>query len=541
MRIKFPIALRLFLAVLLAILSVAAVVVMVMRDRFSHNFYDYATKIELDRLDDLSHSLQTQYHQHQNWNFISGDASEKALWLQHEVQAQQQRKLEQFQQELISPPPPQKPQAPPAPPAAPAPPAPPHLPALPAPTLPTEAPDVSDDEPSTLDAPPNTVPEPLLARISLVDQNGRYLAGRSLDGLGFQQRAIYDPTQSSTQSSTQSQKQVIAYLRVKQSAHPNDALAAAFWAEQKRILLLIIIVSLVLSALVASLLAWQFRKPILALLQAAQRLTDGQYGIRLQTQRSDELGELSERFNQLAKQLDQAETLRRQWVADTSHELRTPMSVLRAQVEAMQDGIRDCSPENLALMHKQIMFLNKIIDDLYALSLADAGRLHCEKQVLSVEQLFDECLAQFSEKINLADLKLKRDYAPSLPQIEADRERLAQVFHNLLENCVRYTDAGGRLSIQIQQQHQHIHLVLEDSAPGVEAAALPRLGERFYRVDASRSRSGGRDAHGGSGLGLALCLRILQMHDARMSFGHAKLGGLAVHLQFPIAKPKAPT
>lgn len=359
----------------------------------------------------------------------------------------------------------------------------------------------------------------LNSRISLIDETQKYLAGRVLDQSASGLRPLFY------------QGKLIGYLRVQKSRIPSDAMSKDFLQEQADTIAIIIVISICLSALASLLLALHFRRPIHRLVDGARALAEGHFDTRLNAQRSDELGELAQSFNQLAEKLAQAEHSRRQWVADTSHELRTPISVLRAQLEALQDGIRSASPENIALMLRQVLSLNKLIDELYALSKADVGALEYQMQTINLTALIQEEADNFREKILASHLQLQLDLpAPDQAHpanIHADYERLRQVLHNLFENSLRYTNAGGCISIRLKSQGQQWILTWEDSAPAVPGYALPRLGERFYRIDNSRNR-----AYGGSGLGLALCRRILEAHHASINFSDSKLGGLAITIIF---------
>jgi len=256
--------------------------------------------------------------------------------------------------------------------------------------------------------------------------------------------------------------------------------------------------------------------------------------VRLPESRSDELGSLARHFNILAAQLDSMEAARRQWVADTSHELRTPLAVLRAQLEALQDGVRSATPETLDAMLRQVLALTKLIDELYALARADVGALDCKPAPHDLWQLAVDAARRFDERLRAAGLALEFGMPPPSTPVLCDPDRLRQVLDNLFENSLRYTAAGGRIALHAQLDAGRMRLTFDDSAPGVPGEALARLGERFYRVDASRSR-----AHGGAGLGLALCGRILEAQGGTLAFAHSPLGGLRVIVSLPLAQEAA--
>ena len=261
----------------------------------------------------------------------------------------------------------------------------------------------------------------------------------------------------------------------------------------------------------------------------ARALEEGRYDTRLPDTRSDELGELARSFNQLAHKLASAEQSRRQWVADTSHELRTPLSVLRAQLEAIEDGVRPAGPDSVASMLRQVLALNKLIDELYALARADVGAAAYQRQQLDLWQLAAQQAQAFEQRFAAAGLALELGAAPSPALVSADPDRLRQVFANLFENCIRY-GGSGRVALHGHDGGAALAITVDDSGPGVPDAALARLAERFYRVEASRGR-----AHGGAGLGLALCQRIVEGHGGTLAFARSPLGGLRVTVTLPQA------
>jgi len=520
--VKIGIGHRLFAAVLLAILTVAGAGVLLLRQNVLQGFGDYAQAIELDRLDELSTALAVQYRLRGGWTFIPAD--DRRAWIAAELARLQAARAAGLP--AVAPVAPVAPVASVAPaahvapvappsarmPSAPAPPAPPVPPLPPAPPLPPPVVPM----PGQL-AGPDGVTRDLHARITLLDANGRYLAGRTPGMLPLARRPL------------EVDGRTVGYLGVARSQRPSDAMAYAFLAQLQRSLWLIGAVAVLLSVLAAILLARHFRRPIGDLARGAATLAAGDYGVRLPASRSDELGALARQFNALAERLGQAETARRQWVADTSHELRTPLAVLRAQLEAVQDGVRQATPETIDSMGRQVLALTKLIDEMYALARADVGELACRREPFDLWALALREAEQFSARFASARLTLETGAAPGRSTVLADPDRMRQVLANLFENSLRYTAAGGALRIGAHADAGHLHIVFDDSAPGVPDAALARLGERFYRVDASRSR-----AHGGAGLGLALCRRLLEAQGAALAFAHSPLGGLRVTVSMPL-------
>ena len=234
------------------------------------------------------------------------------------------------------------------------------------------------------------------------------------------------------------------------------------------------------------------------------------------------VGALARDFNQLASALERHREARRQWGADIAHELRTPLSILRGEIQALQDGVRAPTPLALDSLQAECWRLGALIDDLYQLALADAGALDYRFETLDLSALAATALAAQERACADAGLELDRALAPGIA-VRGDARRLTQLVDNLLANARRYTDAPGRIRIELTLGDGLILLVVEDSAPGVPAEALPKLFERLYRVEASRSR-----AAGGAGLGLSICQAIVEAHGGTITAQHSALGGLRI-------------
>jgi two-component system sensor histidine kinase BaeS len=227
--------------------------------------------------------------------------------------------------------------------------------------------------------------------------------------------------------------------------------------------------------------------------------------------------------------LEKNEQARRQWVADISHELRTPLAVLRGEIEALQDGVRQPTPAAVASLHAEVLRIGRLVDDLYQLALSDIGALNYRKDRVSLTGVLEDALEAFRPEFERKGIVLQ--YAPPPREILlfADPERLHQLFANLLENSLRYTDEEGRLEVALGQERGMAILTLRDSAPGVSAADLERLFDRLYRVEGSRSR-----ASGGAGLGLSICRNIVEAHGGDIAAVSSPLGGVAVTVKLPL-------
>lgn len=235
-------------------------------------------------------------------------------------------------------------------------------------------------------------------------------------------------------------------------------------------------------------------------------------------------------FNLLARTLAHNEQCRRQWVADTSHELRTPLAVLRSEVEALLDGVREPTPERLRSLHGEIMALSKLVDDLFELSLYDLGNLKYRMEPLNPVGIPAEVVSGFRSRFEAKNIALKplNQHIAKITVL-GDAQRLRQLFGNLLENRLRYTDAGGACEIAVRQAETMAMPEVSDSAPAVPESACTQLFERFYRVDSSRSRR-----LGGAGLGLAICRNIVEAHGGGIRAQVSHLGGLSVRVELPL-------
>ena len=284
------------------------------------------------------------------------------------------------------------------------------------------------------------------------------------------------------------------------------------------------------SLLLAWLLARWLLDPIKALSAGSQRLAAGDYQTRIAVNRGDELGVLAEDFNRLADALERNQQARRDWGADIAHELRTPLSILRGEIQALQDGVRPVSMEALASLQAECTRLTALVGDLYQLALSDAGALEYRFVVTNLGAVVMDAVDEHRHALSDAGLALTIDALPANMLVRGDEMRLLQLLGNLLVNARRYTDAPGTIRIRAARVGSDWTLCVEDSAPGVPNNLLPKLFDRLFRVETSRSR-----AAGGAGLGLAICRNIVEAHGGRIEAGASTLGGLAITVSLPAA------
>ncbi len=322
----------------------------------------------------------------------------------------------------------------------------------------------------------------------------------------------------------------VGYLRLMAAPLATDGLDREFRRDQVRALYLIAAAAGVFALLIALPLGRHFLFPIRRLAAGARALAAGDYGTRLTISRKDELGRLADDFNHLAEVLERTERLRREGMANVSHELRTPLATLKAEVEAMQDGIRPLDARQLESLGGTVEQMNRLVDDLYQLALADVGALVYRKIWIELDSLVEESTRAARTALAERGLALMIDVEPGI-LVEGDPIRLRQLLDNLLQNSRRYTDAGGSVTVALRRHGDAVELEVADSAPGVDGAVLPHLFDRFYRVESSRNR-----ATGGAGLGLALVKAIAEAHGGRVWTRPAPLGGVAVSVRLPMSQ-----
>ncbi len=299
-----------------------------------------------------------------------------------------------------------------------------------------------------------------------------------------------------------------------------------FDQQQRRTSWMIVALSTLLAAAVTWLMSRGLLAPVKRLVAGTHRLAAGDFSTRVAVSSQDELGRLAQDFNQLATSLEKNEQMRRAMMADVSHELRTPLAVLHGELEALQDGVRQPTPASLGSLQAEVATLTKLVDDLHQLSLSDLGALAYRKSPVDCVHLLQIAVASFRERFRAKELEIVT-LLPEQATLFGDPDRLNQLFNNLLENSLRYTDAGGKLEIGVEPVPGRLRIYWQDSAPGVNDEQLARIFERFYRTEGSRNR-----ASGGSGLGLSICQNIVEAHNGTIYAQHSPLGGVRITVEF---------
>lgn len=483
---------KLFLGSFLTTLILVVAVMASVRWSFLRGFEEYLFKVQENRLDRFASLLAQQYQQHGSWSFLSNDES---YWIEL---LQQGSGVDSEGEERP----------------------------LPPPELEFGA------GPGLFMPPPQGHPHPP-PRVGLLRDGHVWVLDTDRVQVAGPPFPLRDVAEASLRPIVLNHA-TVGWLGFRPHPHArplrDDRIKDAFIEQQSRTGYVIMAFALAISLLGSWVLARQFLSPIRRLAAGANALRAGRYETEVAVTGDDELGGLATDFNLLARTLFRNEQSRRQWVADTSHELRTPLAVLRSEVEALQDGIREPTPERLNSLHGEIMALSKMVDDLFELSLYDLGSLKYRMEPLSPADIVEDVASGFQGRFEERGIDLRRSYS-DLPKIAVmgDSHRLRQLFGNLLENSLRYTYAGGICEIAVSKTDTLAVLEFRDSAPGVPGESCERLFERFFRADSSRSRS-----LGGAGLGLAICRNIVEAHGGGIRAQASHLGGLRVRVELPL-------
>jgi signal transduction histidine kinase len=301
-------------------------------------------------------------------------------------------------------------------------------------------------------------------------------------------------------------------------------------------LLLAGVVAAGIALALARYLARGLTQPLRDMAQAAQRMAEGDYGQRVEPKSRDEVGRLAESFNRMAGEVEGLERMRRELVANVSHELKTPISALRAHLENLIDGVEQPNPAVLRVMLDQADRLSRLVDQLLDLSRLESGDVPMTVEPVDLRTLVDGVSREVRVARPDLDTEVRNEVPPDLPPLLADRERLHQVLFNLLDNAVRFTPPRGRVTVSAIPKGVLCEVEVQDTGPGIPEEHLGLVFERFYRVDPSRSRG-----DGGTGIGLAIARSIVEAHGGRIWAARAPGGGAAIRFEVPFGGGDIPS
>ena len=284
-----------------------------------------------------------------------------------------------------------------------------------------------------------------------------------------------------------------------------------FLGSVNRWLLLAVVAAGLAAVLLTLALSRRILRPIEALTVAARRMEKGDLSQRVAVQSKDEIGQLAHAFNAMADGLARLEQLRRNMVTDVAHELRTPLSNIRGYLEAVRDGVATPSPVLMDSLYEEAMLLNRLVDDLQELALAEAGQLKLVRQPVALAEVVAKVVSGFQPQLADKGLTVQTDLPADLPLVDADADRVGQILRNLLTNAVNYTPPGGQISVAAKLAGADVEVSVRDTGIGIAPEHLPYIFERLYRADKSRAR-----ATGGAGLGLAIVKQLVEAHGGRV-------------------------
>jgi signal transduction histidine kinase len=286
------------------------------------------------------------------------------------------------------------------------------------------------------------------------------------------------------------------------------------------------------AGLAAFLLSTTLTRPLEQLRQAALQIAQGDFSQRLPESRPDEIGEVARAFNHMAGQVETMIEEQRAFASNASHELRTPLTTIRLRSEALRDGGLDAAmaEQYVAEMDDEVQRLGNLVQDLMMLSRLDSGRLEAGRERIDTVRLARQLLAEIAPQAASRAITLELDAPPTLPPVTAGAVHLMIVFRNLLSNALKYTPDGGRITWHIQTVDNVVRHTLSDTGQGIAVEDLPRVFDRFYRVDKSRSR-----AVPGVGLGLSLVRMIVEFYGGTIYLDSGGIGqGTTAHVSWPL-------
>jgi signal transduction histidine kinase len=291
-----------------------------------------------------------------------------------------------------------------------------------------------------------------------------------------------------------------------------------------------IVLTLLWAAVVSFLLAQRIAGPIQEMRVATTRMAAGELSQRVQVQTADELGDLARSLNYMAAELERLDTMRREFVADASHELRTPVANLAVAVEALRESLLAADPASAGLLdgfEREVERLRVLVETLLDLSAVESGRVHLHLVPTDLAEVTASAVESFRARASQHGIALERIGPARGVTVHADPDRMAQVLGNLLDNALKFTPAGGRVTVTVAQRRGQAVLLVEDTGPGIPTGDLPHIFDRFFKAD--RSRSGER----GAGLGLAIARRLVVAQGGEITAHNRPQGGARFTVTLP--------
>ncbi len=353
-------------------------------------------------------------------------------------------------------------------------------------------------------------------RVAIYDLQGRWVTGFPLDA---EENLLSLPI---TLDGT-----IVAYAKAALPVE-SDGIDADFLRNQSTLIALAAIALLLCSAITSWLMAKRWAGPLRDIQTGTALVAAGDFDVRLNERGPIEIAHAIGNINVMVEALKRLETARRRWLADISHELRTPVTVLRGEIECLNDGIRQPSEAVIRSLHEEVIAVSALLDDVHLISVADLGKMPCRLSQFDLVAQCRRAIERFRSIAGQKGIDLEFDSPCAQIEVTADVGRIDQVLGNLLSNAIKYTDAPGRIRLSADRHGNGASLTIEDSAPAPGRDEIGRLFEPFYRTDSSRSR-----LEGGTGLGLAVCKAIVEAHGGQIRASASTLGGLRIDIELP--------
>jgi signal transduction histidine kinase len=309
---------------------------------------------------------------------------------------------------------------------------------------------------------------------------------------------------------------------------PRDPKEDAYLEQTSRAIVVGAVGGTLVALILAIVLAATLTRPLRELTAATRAVAKGEVH-QVSVRSRDELGQLAASFNQMSADLASSAEARRQMTADIAHDLRTPLTVITGYLESLRDGVLKPTPARFEVLYNEARHLQRLVEDLRTLSLADAGELPLNKQPVSPRALLERAAESFRQQADQKGISLEVQAAEGLPTVAVDAERMMQVMGNLLTNALRYTPGGGAIRLLAVSGRNEVSITVQDSGAGISAAALPHVFDRFYRGDDSR-----RDSDGESGLGLAIARSLVNAQGGEINAVSEPGRGASFVMAFPV-------
>lgn len=369
---------------------------------------------------------------------------------------------------------------------------------------------------------------PAEQRFRLADVDGQILADTSFPGRG----GVLDPEELERALPLEVGSEIVGYLLPERRIGFSPADQRVLIARMSQSALTAALISGVVSLGIAFGLAYTVLRPVRELTRAATSLAGGDLSQRVPVRGQDELAVLGARFNEMAENLQRAQVSRREMTADIAHELRNPLSVQRAHLEALQDGLYPLESDSLDPILEQNLLLTRLVEDLRTLALADTGQLELERQDVHLESLVRGVARRFEAQADALQVDLNVSLGERCPPVSADPQRVEQILGNLLTNALQFSPPGSAVTLRLTCSPSGATVTVRDSGPGIPAESLGRIFERFYRADRGRTR-----AEGGSGLGLSIARKLAEAHGGTLQAANHPEGGARFSLTLPLGGP----